>query len=258
MKVIADIGTNPELIKIDVADILLHHFLKHYDDMGVTEFILHGNDEVINTIKSSYENRYNIKFIYINSERFYEYKNRDWSMRNALKDAGKLKDYHHPPVSPHTCPLWIIQNDLKKQHITDNELCFILDLDEFVELSSLELRLIQESDIHFCRGILRDRAGFAADKLVTLDKETHISKQLNQQIDITRGIAKRAVNKVIITRGHLEHCHGHHDLYNRADLSKKRWSDVLNVNHCKYFKQNIEGGLGVYGRKEENFLKHNK
>ena len=27
MKLIADIGTNPDLIKIDVADVLLHHFL---------------------------------------------------------------------------------------------------------------------------------------------------------------------------------------------------------------------------------------
>jgi hypothetical protein len=254
MKLIADIGTNPELIKIDVTDVLLHHFLKHYDSIGVTEFILHGNDEVINTIKPIYENRYNIKFIYINSEKFYEYKNRDWSMYNDLKAAGKVKDYHHPPANPNTCPLWIIQNDLKKQHITDNELCFILDLDEFVELSSLELRLIQESDIHFCRGVLRDRIGESNGELITLNKQIDIFEQLNQTVDITKGLANRATQKVIITRGHLEHCHGHHCLYNRADLPKKNWSSVLTVDHCKYFKQNIEGGLGPHGIREQAYF----
>ena len=258
MKVIADIGTNPNLIKIDVSDILLHHFLKHYDDMGVTEFILHGNDEVINAIKSNYENRYNIKFIYINREKFREYKNRDWEMYNALKDAGKLKGYQHPPVSPHTCPLWIIQNDLKKQYIADNELCFILDLDEFVDLSATELKLIQDSDIRLCKGILVDRIGESDGKLITLNKQMDIFEQLNQTADITWGFAKRATRKVIITRGHLEHCHGHHDLYNKTDPSyKKRWPNMLNINHCKYFKQNIEGGLGPHGRKEQVYFNNN-
>ena len=55
MKLIADIGTNPELIKIDVTDVLLHHFLKHYDNIGVTEFILHGNDVVVDAMKSNYK-----------------------------------------------------------------------------------------------------------------------------------------------------------------------------------------------------------
>jgi len=253
MKLIADIGTNPELIKIDVTDVLLHHFLKHYDSIGVTEFILHGNDEVIDAIKPIYKNRYNIKFIYINSEKFYEYRNRDWSMFDDLKAVDKVKDYNHPPPNPHTCPLWIIQNDLKKQHITDNELCFILDLDEFVELSSLELRLIQESDIQFCRGFLRDRIGESNGELITLNKQINIFEQLNQTVNITRRL-KRDTQKIIITRGHLEHSHGHHYLYNRADLPKKNWPSALTVYHCKYFKQNIEGGFGPWGTKEQAYV----
>ncbi len=254
MKLIADIGTNPELIKIDVTDILLHHFLKHYDDIGVTEFILHGNNEVINTIKPTYSSRYNIKFIPICSEKFYEYKNRDWSMHNTLKDTKRLKEYQHPPPNPNTCPLWIIQNDLKKQYITENELCFILDLDEFVELSSTELKLIESSEIQFCKGVLRDRIGGSNGNLATLNKQVDIFEQLNKTVDITKGLAKRATQKVIITRGHLEHCHGHHDVYNKADLSKKKWTSVLNIDHCKYFKQNIECGLGPHGRKEQAYF----
>ena len=254
MKVIADIGTNPELIKMNVTDILLFHFLKHYDSMGVTEFILHGNIEVIDAIKPTYSSRYNIKFIPICSEEFYEYKNRDWIIYDTLKNAGELDHYCHPPSIPQTCPLWIIQNDLKKQHITNSELCFILDLDEFVDLSATELKLIQDSDIQFCKGVLRDRIGESNGKLITLNKQIDIFEQLDQTVDITKGLANRAFRKVIITRGHLEHCHGHHDLYNRADLSKKRWPDVLNINHCKYFKQNIEGGLGPHGAKEQAYF----
>lgn len=255
MKLIADIGTNPELIKVDVTDVLLYHFLKHYDSIGVTEFILHGNNDVIDALKPSYTDDYNINFIPIYKEKFYEYRERDWNMFNMLKTSGQLSQFCHPEKRPNTCPLWIIQNDLKKQYIAKDELCFIVDLDEFVRLSSNEFKMIQESDIHFCRGILRDRAGFSADKLVTLDKETHISKQLNQQIDITRGVAKRAVNKVIITRGHLDHCHGHHGVYNKSDVQKKKWINILDVYHYKYFKQNIDSGLGVHGRKEQDFFK---
>lgn len=258
MKLIADIGTNPELIKIDVTDVLLFHFLKHYDSIGVTEFILHGNNEVIDVIKPTYSSRYNIKFIPISSEKFYEYKNRDWSMYDTLKNTGELNNYQHSPSHPYTCPLWIIQNDLKKQHITNNELCFILDLDEFVDLSATELKLIQDSDIQFCKGVLIDRIGESDGKLITLNKQMDIFEQLNQTTDITKGLASRATTKVIITRGHLEHCFGHHGLYNKADgRSKKAWSDVLNVNHCKYFKQNIEGGLGPHGKKEQVHFNNN-
>ena len=35
---------------------------------------------------------------------------------------------------------------------------------------------------------------------------------------------------------------------------KKNWSSVLAVDHCKYFKQNIEGGLGPHGAKEQVYF----
>ena len=128
-------------------------------------------------------------------------------------------------------------------------MCLILDLDEFVDLSATELKLIQDSDIQLCKGILVDRIGESDGELITLNKQIDIFEQLNQTVDITWGFAKRATRKVIITRWHLEHCHGHHDLYIKTDPSyKKRWPNTLNINHCKYFKQNIEGGLGPLGR----------
>lgn len=256
MKLIADIGTNPELIKIDVTDVLLHHFLKHYNSIGVTEFILHGNDEVINTIKPNYKDLYNINFIPITSEEFFNYKKRDCDMHDRLKELDRLGEYHQQPPRPNICPLWIIQNDLKKQYLTKDELCFILDLDEFVDITDVELKTIKESNVDFCRGALNDRIGHFEGQLVSLNKNTHIFEQLDEEVNITNKVAHRATNKIIITKGHLEHCFGHHDLYNRADLSKKIWPDVLNVNHYKYFKQNVEGGLGPHGRKEQAYLEN--
>lgn len=254
MKLIADIGTNPELIKIDVADVLLFHFLKHYDSIGVTEFILHGNDAVVDAMKINYQGSYNIDFIPISSDNFFDYRKRDCGMHDRLKESGQLSKYNQQPPSRHICPLWIIQNDLKKQYLTENELCFILDIDEFVNISSTELTTLQEHDIDFCRGTLRDRIGKSDNELISLNKQTPIFEQLDQYIDITNGIARRGTNKIIITKGHLEHCFGHHGLYKKSDNTMSCPSKVLIVYHCKYFKQNIDGGLGAHGRKEEIFL----
>jgi hypothetical protein len=254
MKLIADIGTNPKLIKIDVTDILLHHFLKHYDDIGVTEFILHGNDVVVDAMKSNYKDLYNINFTPITTEEFFNYRKRDCDMHDRLKGLGQLGEYNQQPPSNHICPLWIIQNDLKKQYLTENELCFILDLDEFVDLSSTELTILQDHDIEFCIGVLRDRIGKSENDLISLNKKAPISEQLSQYVDITSGIAKRASNKVIITKGYLEHCFGHHGLYKKSDNTKSCPSEALTVYHYKYFKQNLEGGLGPHGKKEQAYL----
>lgn len=255
MKLIADIGTNPELIKIDVTDVLLHHFLKHYDSIGATEFILHGNDEVINTIKPNYQDSYNINFIPITAEEFFNYRKRDCDMHDRLKESDQLSEYNQQSPSGHICPLWIIQNDLKKQYLTRDELCFILDLDEFVDITASELKTIKESGVDFCRGTFNDRIGHSEGQLVSLNKSAHIFEQLDEEVDVTYGLACRATNKIIITKGHLEHCFGHHDLYNKDGAhSKKCFNIKFNVNHCKYFKQNIEQGLGVHGRREQDYL----
>lgn len=254
MKLIADIGTNPELIKIDVTDVLLHHFLKHYDSIGVTEFILHGSDEVISAVKPNYQDLYKINFISISSKEFFNYRQRDCDMYHKLKKLNQLDDYVQQPPTKNICPLWIIQNDLKKQYIKEHELCFVLDLDEFVDLTPAGLNSIQDSDIEFCGGVLRDRIGESNEGLVTLNKQLNISEQLNQTIDLTKALGDRATYKVIITRGHLEHGPGHHGMYNINDLHKKKWPIKLTINHFKYFKQNIEGGLGPYGQKELIYL----
>jgi len=254
MKLIADIGTNPKLIKIDVTDVLLHHFLKHYDNIGVTEFILHGNDEVINTIKPIYNDLYNINFIPITSEEFSNYKKRDCDMHYRVKELNQMARYNQQSCSDHICPLWIIQNDLKKQYLTKDELCFILDLDEFVDITASELKTIKESNVDFCRGSLIDRAGHSEGQLVTLNKNTHIFEQLDEEVDITRKIGRRDNNKIIITKGHLEHCFGHHGLYDKGNDTKNSLSEKLTVLHFKYFKQNLEGGFGPHGSKEYKFL----
>ena len=256
MKVIVDIGTNPNLIKIDVADVLLHHFLKYYRNLGVTEFILHGNDTIINAIKPVYKDFYNINFVPINTEKYLEYTKRDCNIFKKLKERGLLELYHKLGCGGNVLPEWLIQNDLKRQYLSEDELCFILDLDEFVELSATELKLINDSGVQYCRGILVDRIGYSSNEPVNLNKDIDIFKQLDQQIDITKKIGKRAINKIIITRGHLESCFGHHGLYKRSDIwDKKSWSRILNVWHCKYFKQNIEGGLGSHGIKEQEYFK---
>lgn len=254
MKLIADIGTNPELIKIDVTDILLFHFLKHYNNMGVTEFILHGNDMVIDAMKSNYQDSYNINFIPITAEEFFNYRKRDCDMHDRLKESDQLSEYNQQSPSGHICPLWIIQNDLKKQYLAEHELCFILDLDEFVDLSSTELTTLQYHDIEFCRGVLRDRIGQSEGELISLNKQAPISEQLSQHVDITTGVAKRATNKVIITKGYLEHSFGHHGLYKKNDNTKNCLPEVLTVFHYKYFKQNIESGLGAHGHKEQSYF----
>jgi hypothetical protein len=256
MKLIADIGTNPDLIKIDVADVLLHHFLKHYSDLGVSEFILHGNDVIIDSIKPLYNDLYNINFVTISAEEFLKYRKRDCDTFLQLESQGLLELYHQQYPGPNICPLWIIQNDLKKQYLSEDELCFILDLDEFVELSATELASIHNSDIEYCSGTLVDRVGYLSNELVSLNKDINIFRQLDQQINITKSIANRATNKIIITRGHLESCFGHHGLYKKSDaFDKKKWPQILNVWHCKYFKQNIDGGLGRHGIKEQEYFK---
>ena len=256
MKLIVDIGTNPDLIKIDVADVLLHHFLKYYSNLGVTEFILHGNDTIIDAIKPIYTDLYNIHFVYITKEKYLEYVKRDCNIFKKLEEQGLLDLYYKLGCGKNVLPEWLIQNDLKRQYLSEDELCFILDLDEFVDVSSAELKLIKESDIQYCRGVMVDRIGYSSSNdLVSLTKDIDIFKQLDQQIDITWAIGKRATNKIIITRGHLESCFGHHGLYKKSDIiNKKSWPQILNVCHCKYFKQNIDGGLGFHGRKEQEYF----
>jgi hypothetical protein len=258
VKLIADIGTNPELIKVDVSDVLLHHFLKHYDAMGVKEFILHGNDFLIHEIKSNYQNSFNIKFIPISKDTFLKYREIDVQKYLKLKHTGKLDLFYQQVPDDKNCKLWILQNDLKKKYISGDELCFILDLDEFVDLSAKELKLINESDIEYCRGQLIDMTGHTDGELVSLTKDASIFKQLNERVNITKGIAGRVLLKIILTRGHLEHACGHHRLYQLSNHSKKNWHKAFNVFHCKYFQQNIKGGLGPWGIKEEEFFKRRK
>jgi hypothetical protein len=222
--------------------------------MGVTEFILHGNDEVINALKPNYKDLYNINFIPITSEEFFNYRKRDRDMHYRLKELDQLSKYNQQSPGHNICPLWIIQNDLKKQYLTKDELCFILDLDEFVDITASELKTIKESNVDLCRGVLNDRVGYYEGQLVSLNKNTHIFEQLDEEVNITHKVAHRATNKVIITKGHLEHCFGHHGLYKKVMPMHLKWPDILNVNHCKYFKQNIEGGLGPHGRKEQVYF----
>lgn len=254
MKLIADIGTN--VYRYDGTRILLHHFLKHYHEIGITEFILHGNTELIERLESKEDfGAFKIKFVKISKEQFLHYKERDCEQYRTLRKEKKLYLYHQQPASGHICPLWLIQNDLKKKYLKDDELCVIVDLDEFIDIKKERLKIVEDKSPDFCAGVMVDRF-FKNGEINNLKIEEDIFEQMTEKASLTKH-ARRAVGKIWLTKGYLEHGFGHHCLYKKSRAGLERGFSGVNIWHMKYFKENLEGPLGIHS-KEVKFIKDGK
>lgn len=237
MKAIVDIGTN--IYNSQSCELLLPFFLDHYESLGVNKFIIHGNEKLIDVVNQKCHN-YDVVFVPITRKQFDEYKQKDCD--NAKKifiDPLLAKKYFQQPCSDFICPLWILQNELKKTYVGINELCFILDLDEFVDMSKLDLKIIEDNAHDLAYGSIVDM--FALNgKIIELQPNVSIYEQLPVKTKLT-SFGNRATNKLILTRGHIEHCHGHHDTYIKNSYQKKSsYHKNIDVMHMKFFKQNME------------------
>lgn len=227
MKIIADIGTN--LYDKRVIDLLLPHFLSHYKKLGVTCFILHGAKAIEHHIRDKYKNE-NIIFRPVTRAELDDYRTYDKELiKSGFGDVFALSG---------NCPLYLIQNELKSQHVKPHEFCFIADLDEFVDIKPKQLDNIIASGCTYARGRIRDRASLKDGVIQPLKPNEDIYSQLNTTINITYK-TERADGKYFLTKGRMKHAFGHHGLLYK-DTSKEavfpHWFDVL---HMKYFRQNM-------------------
>lgn len=237
MKAIVDIGTN--IYNSQSCELLLPFFLDHYRSLGVTKFIMHGNKKLIDVVNQRYHD-YDIVFVPITKIQFDKYKQMDCDNAKKIFSDPLLKEkYLQQPCSDYICPLWILQNELKRKHIDTNELCFILDLDEFADISQLDVKSIKDNAYDLVYGSIVDM--FAPNgKIIELQPNISIYEQLTVKTKLT-SFSNRASNKLILTRGHIEHCHGHHDTYIKHTYQNNScYHKNIDVMHMKFFKQNMK------------------
>lgn len=292
VKVIADIGTN--CYNYEAVKLLLPHFLKHYQSIGLRHFILHGNEELIDMLPTF--NDCEIDYVKISKRQFRDYKALSCEKYYYAKKMNALSFVNLQPCSEFVCPLWIIQNDIKKKFLKDDEYAFILDLDEFVEITSAELFEEIDSGVNFLKGFLVERF-FKEGSIKALQEEYNIFEQMPEKRMFTR-FSGKAENKVFLTKKHIEHCFGHHNTlirewnFNAYQLGKNEAiasainlikenalvnqdSTILqsleqqkesvepyspglknyNVYHMKFFEQNLPGLKEGRHNKELKFIK---
>lgn len=236
MKAIVDIGTN--IYNTKSCELLLPFFLDHYESLGVNKFIIHGNEKLIDVVNQKCHN-YDVVFIPITRKQFDEYKHMDCEKAKKIFSDPLLEvRYFQQPCSDYICPLWILQNELKKTYVDTNELCFILDLDEFVDMSKLDIEALETNLYDLVYGSIVDM--FAPNgEIIELESNRTIYEQLPIKTKLT-AFSNRTANKLILTKGHIEHCYGHHDIYCKNTLKKSFcYPKNLDVMHMKFFKQNM-------------------
>lgn len=248
MKAIVDVGTN--FFDLNVVNILLPHFLDYYNSLGVKKFFLHGSDLIEKEVKNICKG-YNIKYIPITKDQFLEYKNKELK----LKDNENYCKNH---VFSGSCPLWLISNDIKHQYIKKDEWSFILDLDEFVDLSADKVSEIKQSEADFVFGHMVDCIADKGGKIDKLVQDKPIKLQLNKLIHFS-WFSGRSINKVSLTRGHVEHAFGHHAVLKKRPHNFKSFApngqiERAIVLHMKYFSQNMENILQSPHAKEAKYI----
>jgi hypothetical protein len=231
MKLVVDIGTHK--YNLENTLLLLHHFFEWYDNLGVSYYHVHGNIDLIESVKQIYC-RGDITYHSITVDDYNKYKQQDRELcieQNNLGDDRVLRTSRKLGKNP--CPLWIIQNDIKEKYITENELCFVLDLDEFVDVDINSI----DGDIDYIRGDVYDMFG-GNGLLPKLSNDEPIIQQLHTPVKFQQA-SKRPCRKVVIMRSGIRHCYGHHNLlemkhnYTQTKIPAK-------VYHMKWFHQNVE------------------
>ena len=230
MKLIVDVGTNKYNEKSTT--LLLHHFLKWYDDIGVSHYHIHGNVDLINHIKALYS-RNNITYHQISVDQYDDYKQRDSKLCYEQNNLGTHRVYRTTPGGNNSCPLYMIQNDIKNKYISDDELCFVLDLDEFVDI---DIDTIQDKT-DYIRGDVYDMFG-SNGLLPRLRDDKPIMQQLHTPVKLQQA-SKRPCRKIIATRGNIQHCFGHHNLL-EMQHNYTAAKQPVTVYHMKWFHENVD------------------
>lgn len=198
---------------LDSTPKLLPHFLRHYSNIGVTEFIIgvviyEGFSTDIFDLVSSYCKNYNVKLIGFT--------------KNIYKSEKELIEKH-----------------LKdKYYVNKDEYIIYADIDEFFEYPAPMSEILEQMDkkniwcisSNFCDRISLDGS------LKDIDPEIDIGLQFPLGTTLTQNILKTITQKVILQRGRviLKNA-GHHDtLVGKLD----RWpigdKSQYSVNHFKW------------------------
>lgn len=230
MKLIVDIGTNKYNQKS--ATLLLHHFFEWYDNIGVTHYHVHGNIDLLENIRLIYC-RPDITYHPITTDCYDKYKQQDLKLCTEQLKLGDKRIYRATKGGRNRCPLYMIQNDIKKKYISDDELCFVLDLDEFVDI---DISTIQD-ETDYISGDVYDMFGDEG-LLPRLRVDQPIMQQLHTPVKLQQA-SKRPCRKIIATRGNIQHCFGHHNLlemHHNYTAAKQ----PVTVYHMKWFHENVD------------------
>jgi len=131
------------------------------------------------------------------------------------------------------------------------------DLDEFIDFEIPIPELINEmlgdnpkdsrSGYGYAKGTFCDRVSH--DGLLTAyNPQIPIWKQYSRKTNITRDIMKSNDKKVVLARGHLDVCSGHHHIF---DESYKKYPKDFTIDHFAW----RQGRLEVLQRRLENYTK---
>jgi hypothetical protein len=193
-------------------DILLNHFLAHYDKLGVSRYyFLHFNNTQI------FIDRPDIITIAICFEQFNEQQKNEKNTKHSVH--------------------YLFENQIKKEYILNaNDWCFIVDLDEFVNITPEQIE--QETSVISNNNIVK---GYLLDKIANnkqikmLQEDQPIGEQFPLGIRLTK-YSNRCEKKIFLTKGHMFHSAGHH-----IALSKQTRESgcIYQIFHYKWFLQNM-------------------
>lgn len=192
-------------------NILLEHFLSHYDYLGVEQYYficLEGNKPTLF--------RDNIHYETISLEQF----------------VNEQKKQNHKRRSCH----FVFENNIKKQCVSNNDWCFIADLDEFIHIPNNDIMSIINDKYNVVTGYLVDRLS-SDGRITRLIKSIDIDKQFPIKVRLTK-YSNRCEKKIFLTKGPRFHQCGHHCLINYSNTNFH--PITYQVFHYKWFEQNLK------------------
>jgi len=226
---------------------------------------LHGSDVLCDVLSNdNYFSNHDVELIRVTSQEYGKYYNREFELYEQNKQLGILHEKNVTLTDDRVmrmcrtrsniCPIWLIQDDIKKRLIKHNEWCYILDLDEFVCIERKEIGNIVKSSATHVEFSLIDRV-HESHVFVRLKKSPGILDQFNKKVWLTKKM-NRYTDKVCMTKGHAQHSSGHHYMYNKK--GNVAYKNRFPVWHCKWFEQSIKKTYTVNAKQHQQMTKDEK
>ena len=198
---------------------LMKQFFKHYSNLGVTEF-------------------YCI---------FHTYGMEDTTIYDYVSENAKIVHHWDEPYTTE----WEarLKNKYKREIVDhEDEWLWVVDADEFVDISVQYIRELIDSDANYVNGWMIDR--FSPDGLIVPTNDT-VHSQFPIRTYYTRDKLRGSASKITLTRGYVILGTGHHVVLNRLydyGLEDERElkpynhkeEDWIEVSHIKWHYQLLE------------------